>query len=73
MATGITKLANLVNPEVMAPMIAATLPKKIKFTPFAKVDTTLVGQPGDSITVPKFEYIGDADDSRKVSQWELRC
>lgn len=62
MATGITKLANLVNPEVMAPMIAATLPKKIKFTPFAKVDTTLVGQPGDSITVPKFEYIGDADD-----------
>ena len=62
MATGITKLANLVNPEVMAPMIAATLPKKIKFTPFAKVDTTLVGQPGDSITVPKFEYIGDAED-----------
>lgn len=46
----------------MAPMIAATLPKKIKFTPFAKVDTTLVGQPGDSITVPKFEYIGDAED-----------
>nr|DAS52445.1 MAG TPA: major capsid protein [Caudoviricetes sp.] len=62
MATGITKLANLVNPEVMAPMIAATLPKKIKFTPFARVDTTLVGQPGDSITVPKFEYIGDAED-----------
>lgn len=62
MATGITKLANLVNPEVMAPMIAATLPKKIKFVPFAKVDTTLVGQPGDSITVPKFEYIGDAED-----------
>ena len=62
MATGITKLSNLVNPEVMAPMIAATLPKKIKFTPFAKVDTTLVGQPGDSITVPKFEYIGDAED-----------
>lgn len=62
MATGITKLANLVNPEVMAPMIAATLPKKIKFTPFAKVDTTLVGQPGDSVTVPKFEYIGDAED-----------
>ena len=46
----------------MAPMIAATLPKKIKFTPFAKVDTTLVGQPGDSVTVPKFEYIGDAED-----------
>ena len=28
-----TKLANLVDPEVMADMVSATLPKKIKFTP----------------------------------------
>ena len=57
-----TKLANLVNPEVMAQMISATLPKKIKFSPIAKIDTTLVGRPGDTITVPKYEYIGDAAD-----------
>ena len=58
----VTKLANLVNPEVMADMISATLPKKIKFSPIAKIDTTLVGRPGDTITVPKYAYIGDAAD-----------
>ncbi len=57
-----TKLANLVNPEVMASMISATLPKKIKFSPVAKIDTTLTARPGNTITVPKFAYIGDAED-----------
>lgn len=59
---GQTKLANLVDPEVMADMISAKLPKKIKFKPIAKIDTTLTGQPGDTITVPKYTYIGDAED-----------
>lgn len=57
-----TKLANLVNPEVMADMISAKLPKKIKFSPIAKIDNTLSGQPGNTITVPKYAYIGDAED-----------
>ncbi len=57
-----TKLSNLINPEVMAQMINATLPQKIKFSPIAKVDNTLVGQPGNTITVPKYAYIGDAED-----------
>ena len=58
----ITKLENLVNPQVMADMISAKLPKMIKFSPLAKIDTTLVGRPGDTITVPKYAYIGDASD-----------
>lgn len=58
----VTKLENLVNPQVMADMISATLPKMIKFSPIAKIDTTLVGRPGDTITVPKYAYIGDAED-----------
>jgi len=58
----VTKLANMINPEVMADMISATLLTKIKFAPLAKIDSTLVGQPGDTITVPKFAYIGDAID-----------
>lgn len=58
----LTKLENLVNPQVMADMISATLPKQIKFSPIAKIDTTLVGRPGDTITVPKYAYIGDAED-----------
>lgn len=59
---GMTKLSNLINPEVMADMVSAKLPKKIKFSPIAKIDTTLVGRPGDTITVPKYAYIGDAED-----------
>ena len=48
-----TMLSNLVNPQVMADMISATLPKKIKFSPIAKVDNTLSGRAGNTITVPK--------------------
>ena len=57
-----TMLENLINPEVMAQMVSANLPKKIKFSRIAGVDTTLVGQAGNTITVPKFAYIGDAED-----------
>lgn len=58
----ITKLDNLINPEVMADMISAKLPKKIKFSTIATVDTTLTGRAGNTITVPKYAYIGDAED-----------
>ena len=57
-----TKLANLVNPQVMADMISAQLPKRIKVSPLATIDTTLTNQPGSTITVPSFAYIGDATD-----------
>jgi len=56
-----TVLENLVDPEVMAPMISAKLTKAIKVTPFAKIDTTLEGKPGSTITVPRYAFIGDAD------------
>ena len=32
----------------------------IKFTPLAYVERELVGQPGNTVTVPKWEYSGDA-------------
>ena len=57
-----TKLDNLIDPEVMAPMISAKLAKAIKVTPFANIDNTLQGRPGSTITVPKYVYIGDASD-----------
>lgn len=57
-----TKIAKLVNPEVMADMVSAKLPKMIKFTPLAYVERELVGQPGNTLTVPKWEYSGDAKD-----------
>ena len=56
----LTKIEDLINPEVMADMISAKIEKKIVVTPFAKLDTTLQGVPGNTITIPKYAYIGDA-------------
>ena len=61
MANQTTKIADLINPQVMADMISAKI-QKIVVAPFAKIDTTLVGVPGNTITVPKYGYIGDAED-----------
>lgn len=58
----LTKLANLINPEVMADMISGKIEKKIVVTPFAKIDTTLQGRPGNTITIPKYAYIGAAEE-----------
>lgn len=61
-ATGVTNSTNMIKPQVMADMVSAALPKAIKFTQIAKFDNTLVGQPGESVTVPVWGYIGDAVD-----------
>lgn len=58
----ITYLANGFDPQVAADMISATLPKKIKFSPIAKIDTTLEGVPGSTVTIPKWGIIGEADE-----------
>lgn len=58
----VTKLENLVNPTVVADTLTAQLPKAIKMTPVCEVNRDLVGTPGNTISVPKYEYIGDAVD-----------
>lgn len=58
----VTKLENLVNPTVVADTLTAQLPKAIKMTPVCEVNRDLVGTPGNTISVPKYEYIGDATD-----------
>ena len=55
-----TKLENLINPEVMSSIISAKVEKKVAVIPFAKVDTALQGRAGNTITIPVFGYIGDA-------------
>lgn len=57
-----TKAIDLVNPEVMQDAIAAKLEKQIRFAPYAKIDNELVGKPGDTITRPRYAYIGPAED-----------
>lgn len=57
-----TKVADLINPQVLADAVSAALPKAIRFAPYATIDNTLVGQPGDTITRPKYGYVGPAED-----------
>lgn len=68
---GITKKQNVINPEVMADMIEAKISALAKFTPYAKVDTSLVGVPGDKVTVPSWNYIGDAVDVAEGEEVDL--
>lgn len=58
----VTTMSDMINPEVMAPMIEEKIDAQLKLTPYAKVNTDLVGVAGDTITIPVWGYIGDAED-----------
>ena len=47
-----TMLANLLDPQVVADLVEKKLINHIRFAPLAEVDTTLVGRPGDTVTLP---------------------
>ena len=55
-----TLLTNMVNPQVLADFIDKKLVNAIRLSPLARIDDSLVGRPGNTITLPSFEYIGDA-------------
>lgn len=57
-----TMLANLINPQVLADVVDSKLIDYVRFAPLATVDNTLEGQPGDTLTLPSFQYIGAASD-----------
>lgn len=67
----VTKMANVINPEVMGDMIEAKIDAMLKITPYAKVDTTLQGVAGDTKTVPSWNYIGDAVDIEEGAEVDL--
>lgn len=66
-----TKLNNVINPQVMGQMINAKIEALLKITPYAKVDTTLQGVPGDTKTIPSWNYIGDAEDVAEGAEVSL--
>jgi len=66
-----TKLSSLINPEVLADMIDGKLVDAMKFTPLCKVDDTLVGTPGDTVTLPQYAYIGDAIDVAELVDFDI--
>ncbi len=67
----VTKLENLINPQVMGDMIGAELKKKLQATRFIKVDNTLVGKAGNTVTIPTWQYIGEAADLAENEQGDV--
>ena len=57
-----TMQSNLITPEVLGAYLDVKLIDAIKLTPFMEVDRTLQGRAGDVLTLPKYAYIGKADD-----------
>lgn len=55
-----TVLSNLINPEVIGARLGAKLTNYIKFAPLARMGYDLQASAGNTITVPYYEYIGDA-------------
>ena len=63
----LTKTTTLINgdvfdPEVVSDMINAKVTAKAAMTGYIKVDNTLSGNAGSTVTVPKWGYIGAAED-----------
>ena len=71
MPNNVTLLEQLINPQVMADMVSAELETKLRATQFYKVDRTLTGRAGNTITVPSWQYIGEADDLPENEQGEV--
>ena len=62
--TNVTTLVNgdVFDPQVVSDMINAKVAKKAVMSGYIKVDNTLSGVPGSTVTVPRWGYIGEAVD-----------
>ena len=60
--TNVTTLVNgdVFDPQVVSDMINAKVEKKAVMTGYIKMDSTLSGVPGSTVTVPRWGYIGEA-------------
>ena len=67
-----TMLNDIINPQVMGDMIEAKIPHMLKATPYAKIDNSLVGVPGDTKTVPSWNFIGAAEDVAEGAEIETK-
>ena len=59
---GPTKKADVIVPQVFGDIVTAKFKGKLVIANFALTDTTLVGNPGDTVHFPKWNPIGDAED-----------
>ena len=56
----VTKLGNLIDPQVLAEYLDVKLMDAIKFAPLCNVNRDLEGRPGSKLTLPKYGFIGEA-------------
>lgn len=57
-----TLASDLIVPEVWGDAVMVSVQGSAVLLPLVDADDELVGQPGDTVHFPKFNYIGDADD-----------
>lgn len=62
MATGTTTQSTMIVPDVFGDIVTAKFKGKLVVANFAVTDTTLVGNPGETIHFPKWNAITDAED-----------
>ena len=55
-----TYLSSLFNPQVVADLIETKLTDNMVFAPLARIDNTLQGRAGNTVTLPYYSYIGMA-------------
>ena len=55
-----TYLSSLFNPQVIADLIDTKLTDNMVFAPLARIDRTLQGRAGNTVTLPYYSYIGMA-------------
>ena len=59
---GIGDGKGLINPQVLAEYLDWKMMDAIKFAPLCNVNRDLEGRPGSTLTLPKYEFIGLAED-----------
>lgn len=67
-----TYLSSLFNPQVVADIIDTKLTNKMVFAPLAKIDYTLQGRAGNTVTLPSYSYIGMASSVSEGHDIDIR-
>lgn len=65
MADEITMTSDFLDPEVLAPIVSNNYQKAMVMMPLADIDRTLVGKPGDTLTMPVWTDQGEAKEVKE--------
>lgn len=66
-----TKRANLIDPKVLGEFLEVKLADAIKLAPIVEVDRTLEGRAGSTLQLPKYQYIGMAEEVEEGVEMEV--